>query len=481
MATVPGRTPGRLRSPPPGGGTARSSPASRRPPPPPGSTTATGSASRRSPRRLRPPLSPSQPTATIVDSPSCRSPTGCAGGGSTAAPPAPGCSMPRRCGPASSTSTPTGGSTSSPGGTSSTSAGHSALPTSIGTSSGTRRTCASASRNWPCSTPTGDGDLDVLQGASEGCDPTIGPTLLRQGPPGVLRADPGISGGPWGIAFASIVLDWDDDGDPDVYLCNDQGAEFAGNMVLLNDGAGHFSVGDAHGADLTLTCMSSTAVDADGDGRLDLHLTGTDRQHLLVEEDGAWVDVGAARGLPSMGGDRMPWGASGADLDNDGDIELVVATSEFTAPDAAGHPLELWVRGDDGLWHEEGQKRGLPQEAGTRAVLTPDINGDGVPDILASDFTRTPWLFTSTGCTAAYWFEVAAPPGTRVEVDAGGRTQTALVTRHPGMAATGPAIAHFGLGATDHVDRVRAWVPWYGEQVRAGPLPARQRLTWSPP
>ncbi len=40
----------------------------------------------------------------------------------------------------------------------------------------------------------GDGDLDILQGASQGCDDAVGPTLIRQGPAGVLVADPGTPG-----------------------------------------------------------------------------------------------------------------------------------------------------------------------------------------------------------------------------------------------------------------------------------------------
>ncbi len=277
------------------------------------------------------------------------------------------------------------------------------------------------------------------------------------------------------------MLDWEGDGDPDVYLCNDRGGEVTGNMVLVNDGDGHFAVGDARGADLTLACMSSAAADLDGDGQLDLHLTGTDRQHALVDAGGAWVDAAAAWGLPSYGGEQMPWGASATDVDNDGDVDLLVATSGFSIEGATGYPLQLWERDGDSGWTEHGEALGLPQAAGTRAVLTTDLDGDGVIDILASDFARTPWLFSSTGCTDAGWIEIEAPTGTRVEVQAGGRRRVALVSDHPGMAATGPAVAHIGIGDAETVDLVRAAVPWHGEQVLVGPLPTRQRVTWAPP
>ncbi len=326
----------------------------------------------------------------------------------------------------------------------------------------------------------GDGDLDVLLTTSPGCDPEVGPTLFRQEGPRQLVEQPGARGGPWGVTFAAVLLDWDADGDPDVYLCNDRGPKTAGNTVLLNDGSGAFSRGDAEGADLTTFCMSASAGDLDGDGRLDLHLTATDRQHALLAGSSGFVDHASAWGLGDYDGIRMPWGNAVADVDNDGDADLLVATSEFSGPDTVPRPLELWQNQGAAGWQEQGQALGLPTQAGTRAVLPTDLDGDGLLDLVVSDYTRTPWLFRSKGCTAAGWLEVAAPDGTLVQVEAGGHVQVALVSRHPGMAATGPAIAHVGLGEQAQVDLVRAWVPWHGEVVLAGPIQARQRVSWAP-
>ena len=43
-----------------------------------------------------------------------------------------------------------------------------------------------------------------------------------------------------GSFWDGLVMDWDDDGDPDIYVCNDFGFLYGGNWVLINDGTGQW-------------------------------------------------------------------------------------------------------------------------------------------------------------------------------------------------------------------------------------------------
>ena len=284
----------------------------------------------------------------------------------------------------------------------------------------------------------------------------------------------------WGASFDALVLDWDGDADPDLYICNDFGSTYGPNWVLLNDGAGGFTKGDDLGAGITAACMGTSAADMDTDGDLDLYLPSTAEHFLLQSTDAGYVDVTAAWGLPDGAYKlQMLWGAQLADYDNDGMTDIFVSTSQFSLEDAQPFPLWLLRQDAPGSFVEAGAALGLPQETMSRTAVALDINGDGVLDLLASDAARTAWVLLSDGCTAENWIEVEAPSGTTVIVEADGVRRAMLVTTEPGMGASVPPVAHIGLGASEQVDRITAHLPWLGERTLIGPIPARQRVRWA--
>ena len=332
----------------------------------------------------------------------------------------------------------------------------------------------------------GDGDRDLLYPTGLGCvadDGEVPGLLLRNqgdrtfGAPEPIDAPTGF----WGETFDVVVDDFDDDADPDAYLCNDHGPETAGNGFLFNDGSGVFAAGDPAGADVTVYCMSASRGDLDGDGRLDLYVAALAEQLALVATDQGYVDQAASLGLATFSGTQMPWGSAVVDADNDGLVDVVLTTSPFTGASEDLHPMLVEHQVSPGEWALESAPWGLPQETRTRALLARDLNADGAVDLVAADFEDTPWLLLSEGCTAGSWVEVSAPSGSRVTVEGGGRMWTALATDDPGFGATGPSVAHIGLGDVDAVDRVTLSVPWLGEQVLVGPISARRRLAWSRP
>ncbi|MEC8423229.1 MAG: ASPIC/UnbV domain-containing protein, partial [Myxococcota bacterium] len=129
-----------------------------------------------------------------------------------------------------------------------------------------------------------------------------------------------------------------------------------------------------------------------------------------------------------------------------------------------------------GVFVDRAQELGLTAMGSFRSVVALDMNDDGVEDFLFSQAADRPLLFLSESCTAAHWIEVDAPVGARVEVTAGGRTQTDWVTLDSGYIATTLPRVHLGLGQTDVVDLIRVFLPG-GEMLQAvGPIDARQRV-----
>ncbi len=281
----------------------------------------------------------------------------------------------------------------------------------------------------------------------------------------------------WGAAFDLVSLDWDDDGDLDLYICND-GPTDQPNRPLCNDG-GTFSACDARGADVATYCMGVSTGDMNADGRLDLYIGASGEHRLLIDSAGGFYDDTAARiGLPFDDG-QMVWGSAMVDLNNDGRTDLLSANADFTMGDGRW-PLWAFLQQEDGHLAEVGESLGFPRQSGGRAVATADLNGDGVLDIVMGDMTRPPWLFVSQGCTAEGWLEVTAPPDTLVVVEADGITRAALTSRGPGYAASTPPIAHFGLGDAERIDRVTLRLPDGSEEILEGPLAPRRRLTFTP-
>ena len=106
----------------------------------------------------------------------------------------------------------------------------------------------------------GDGDLDIWIFAADG---EVGQNaswgwLLKSREQGIFRT-PKLHPASWAVSWDGFVMDWDEDGDPDICVCNDFGPMFGGKWVLINDGTGNFTTGNVLDADLRTFCMGVSA------------------------------------------------------------------------------------------------------------------------------------------------------------------------------------------------------------------------------
>ncbi len=331
----------------------------------------------------------------------------------------------------------------------------------------------------------GDADLDLVGGyTAPGNDwhDFQGRTLRNEGKRLFSGGDPIAAPEEfWGKAFDVSIIDLNGDNAPDVSFCNDMGWQIQPNGVLHNEGGLLTPVADAHGLDVTTSCMGAAWADVDGDGWMDEFIGDSERLWWLRgTAAGIWVDATATLGLGELAREQMAWGARIDDLDNDGVIEIIVPTSWFRVAGTDQWPVYAWSRVGT-TWTDRGPEVGLPTAADVRSVLTTDINRDGVPDIILGDANRSPWVYMSDGCTADAWLTVDAPEGTVVAVEAGGVARIGRVTTEGSYASAAVPRAHFGLGAADTIDRITLMPPWSEPIVLDGPLPARIAATWTRP
>jgi hypothetical protein len=233
------------------------------------------------------------------------------------------------------------------------------------------------------------------------------------------------SGAAWG--------DYDNDGDPDLFLVNLAGplprgpedpretdAATAKSALFRNDGEGRFTdVTDLSGAGVGGIGMGAAWGDYDGDGRLDLAVTRYGTNVLLRNRgDGTFADVSAGTGI--AGSEGFWTGASWGDFDRDGDIDLYVCgyvRYRFDPADASHesrqykavvpytlnpstYPPErnLLLRNDGGRFREVAKGAGVDNLTGrSLSAAWADFDNDGWPDLYVANDVSDNGMFRNLG------------------------------------------------------------------------------------
>ncbi len=291
-----------------------------------------------------------------------------------------------------------------------------------------------------------------------------------------------------GYTYVAGWHDLDVDGWPDLYLINDFGVAYP-NVLLWNREGELVADGGAAGLDLQMTGMGLGIGEINGDGLPDLLVPEWNQLRLLQSTGaGLWIDYAAQKGVQNDNsrGQKVGWGAALEDMDNDGDLDGVVAFGRvryvnevWTNP--TRQPDGLWLQGADGDFVDAGEEWGIADDGVGRGFVAADLNDDGWLDLFKRDLDGPDLLYLSR-CGAEGWLRVQLRDpgmnhfgiGARVEVTVGEQTWWRVV-RAGGVnyASSGPPEVHFGLGVWDRVDSVRVVWP-DGEVTDYGSLETRQ-------
>lgn len=286
-----------------------------------------------------------------------------------------------------------------------------------------------------------------------------------------------------GHGIDALWFDANDDGDQDLYLVNDFGMLQGHSTLLSNDQGTLTSAEEACYCSALFNAKGIDVDDYNGDGRVDLYVSANPTNVLFEQlDDGTWVDMSVTTNASAVDTDATGWGGLFLDYDNDGQRDLFVAQGDRWN-ERVDHPhVEVAVkllRQESGAFSDVAPGMGMTQLGSYRAALVLDFNADGVEDLLATQIEDRPLLYLSDGCTAAAWVEVEAPLGSKVRIEAGGRTQTNWVKSDAGYASHRPLRVHFGLGSASVIDRLTVTLP-DGTTLGATAVEARRRITVLP-
>ncbi|MBN1464403.1 VCBS repeat-containing protein, partial [candidate division KSB1 bacterium] len=219
-----------------------------------------------------------------------------------------------------------------------------------------------------------DGDFDLFNGNSPG------PNILyeNENDNGFnRRTDAGIENIN-AITMAVAAFDADNDGDMDLLAINSKGV----NEFYLNNGSGRFTPAESELRDVSGASFSNymaAPADFDNDGDTDIFMTYRDAANKLFVNDGAGAfhDATAEAGLSYNGRTN---GASWADLDLDGDLDLVV--TESRPSDDSDKLVRFYENNGDGAFTDITAEINIPVDAFSTVIA--DFNNDGFDDLITT-------------------------------------------------------------------------------------------------
>ncbi|HSB61434.1 MAG TPA: CRTAC1 family protein, partial [Vicinamibacteria bacterium] len=312
-------------------------------------------------------------------------------------------------------------------------------------------------------------------------------------------AEAGLQDRGLGFGFGVRAADLNRDGRPDLYVANDSDP----NYLYRNEGGVFREVGTWAGAALdengaAQASMGVAVGDVDGDGVLDVFTTNFSEDFSTLYRglgDGLFEDVSKGSGVGPATYRALSWGTALADLDNDGDLDLVVVNGHIY-PQIDLHPELIGTYAQRNLLLENESRPGtitfrdvtddagpgFQQARSSRGLAVGDFDDDGRLDLLISNLDGPPTLLRNEGRRGS-WLTVVCegahgepnPMGTTVTVRVGGRSQTRDVAAGDSFLGTHDPRAHFGLGTAHAADEVDVRWPDGTHSIRRN-VPARQFL-----
>jgi hypothetical protein len=299
-----------------------------------------------------------------------------------------------------------------------------------------------------------------------------------------------------GTGMGTVCFDYDDDGDTDIFVCNDAWP----NFLYENDGAGRFrdvaliagvaydSKGNANSS------MGADCGDYDNNGHLDLFMTDYSAEMPVLYSNLGHGFFDDATNVARAGRGAFPhvnWGNGLVDFDNDGDLDLFIACGHFmdniqhiddrTACDVRN--VLLMNTGDKSFVDVTEQVgNGLDVVASSRGAGFDDLDNDGDIDAVILNANGPPTILRNESTPRGNWVQLRLRGGplnrdgvgARVRLVAGDLTQIAEAHAGRSYQSHYGTCLHFGLGQRKSVDAIEVRWP-DGSSDRFSDLPINRR------
>ncbi len=194
------------------------------------------------------------------------------------------------------------------------------------------------------------------------------------------------------IANAAASLDVNGDGRPDILLGN-RGA----NATLVQAANGQFVNETATRPFGQNTTQDLALADVDGDGDLDLFVVNETANRLFINDGTGRFSDATVANLPAAANNRESRQVDFADVDNDGDQDVVIANVAFNG---TGNALnQVWLNDGNGRFSDASGTAlaGVTNLGSSFTIHFVDIDRDGDPDIVS------PTTQVGSGGTLSVW------------------------------------------------------------------------------
>jgi hypothetical protein len=343
-----------------------------------------------------------------------------------------------------------------------------------------------------------DGDLDFLSlrsargsvPATTALEPTVG-SLYNNNRDGSFTDIAEKLGLTFEKTPVSCVVydDFDNDRDLDLVVFSTGNNKTVG---WVNDRVWKYRILDAKATGLPVEgVLSTTSGDPDKDGDRDLLIFTDKGLHLFTNQGG--FRFARHEGFTNHCGRLGGTGGQFADMDNDGDLDILIADA-FRGNGSRGPALLIndWPRNRfiNALEVDPGNLLSAITIKGNASCAAADFTGNGRCDVLLAPIGEKPFIVENVS-PSVHWIEIDllgtreqdkksrsnnSAIGARVEIMAGNIFQQYVVGASSGQVAMPPYRIHAGLGEYAKVDWLR--IMWPDAVLQAElELPADQVIT----
>jgi len=278
-----------------------------------------------------------------------------------------------------------------------------------------------------------------------------------------------------GRAMGVGAADYDDDGFVDIYVANDHSL----NYLWHNEGGKKF---EDHGtmsgtafsqAGEATVSMSVDFADFNGDGLLDL-FASDDSYCSLYQNigNGVFTDVANPSGISSQAAQFVGWSSTFVDYDHDGDVDIFKTNGALKH--LYGHEDQLFENTGDGKFKDVSIDLGkyFSEEYVGRGACLGDYDNDGDFDIYIVNLNDVGKFLRNNKGNQNNWLILRLEGttsnrdgiGARVKISAGGREQFTQKKSTTGYLSQNDPRLHFGLAKNELVEKIE--IKWPSGKVQ---------------
>ena len=300
---------------------------------------------------------------------------------------------------------------------------------------------------------------------------------------------------PTGKGLGVVWGDYDNDGDPDIFVANDT----TPNFLYQNNGKGTFqNIALFAGVALSMegrpySGMGTNFGDFDNDGDLDIVVTNfQDQTNSLYqnEQNAFFNEVSFSTGIGEKSLPYLAWGVDFVDLNNDGWQDLFIANGHLDHNISDIDPIGTYAQRNQVFMNQKGRAfidrsaTMLKQKQVSRGSAFGDLDNDGDIDIVVSNLNDHPVILWNVTEHTNNWFilkligtsDNQSAIGTRVKIKIDQQIQIREVKSGSGYLSQSDLRLHFGLGQAKQIDQLEIHWP-NGTTQQLNRVPGNQILT----